>query len=217
MSHPEPTKPDLFASPVRGGDSLGSNRRTDSFRFTGVVPLERTIDHLGPMAPTVETVVQTLEVIAGTDTTDGIKLDTRQPDGVEAGSYAAAAADDPEGLSIAFLDEGFGWEFSDSVVDETVRETQAGFEACGVSVDHISIPRHRQSMAIWGAIATQGGARLLQEGSVGTNQKGWSWPQLARVRDSFQEARPRDLPPTVIRSLLAAAFLKSDGRMGVSD
>ena len=178
--------------------------------YTGVVPLERTIDHLGPMAPTVEAVAQTLEVIAGEDTTNGIKLDTRQPDGIQADSYVAATTEDPDGLSVAFLEEGFGWDFSDPTVDETVRDTESVFEECGVDVDHVSIPRHRQSMAIWGAIATQGGARLLKEGSVGTNQKGWSWPQLARVMDSFRRSRPRDLPPTVKRSLLAAAYLQAE-------
>lgn len=178
--------------------------------YTGIVPLERTIDHVGPMATSVRKVAEILEVLAGEDTTDGVRLDERQPAGIAADDYTDATDRDPSGLSIAYLDEGFGWEFSDPVVDETVRDTDAVFERAGVETDHVSLPVHRRSMAIWGAIATQGGARLFHEGSVGTNHKGWSWPQLARVMDSFQEARARDLPPTVKRSLLAAAYLDEE-------
>jgi amidase len=178
--------------------------------YTGIVPLERTIDHVGPMATSVQTVAEALEVLAGEDTTDGVRLDERQPSGVSADAYTDAIGRDPSDLSVAYVDEGFGWEFSDPVVDETVRETEAVFEASGVNTDQVSLPLHRRSMAIWGAIATQGGARLLHEGSVGTNHKGWSWPQLARVMDSFKDARARDLPATVKRSLLAAAYLDEE-------
>ncbi|MFB6093141.1 MAG: amidase [Haloquadratum sp.] len=178
--------------------------------YTGVVPLERSLDHVGPMATSVEAVARTLEVLAGEDVADGIRLDDRQPTGVAADDYVAATGEDPAGLSVAFLQEGFGWEFSEPAVDEAVRATEDAFESRGVDVDRVSVPRHRQSIAIWGAIATQGGARLLAEGSVGTNHEGWSWPQLARVMDSFRDARARDLPPTVKRTLLAAAYLDEE-------
>lgn len=178
--------------------------------YTGVVPLERTIDHVGPMGTSVEVVARTLEAIAGEDTTDGVRLDERQPTGVESGDYTAAASESADSLSVAVLEEGFGWEFSEPAVDEAVRAATDVFEDNGVTVDSVSVPRHRQSMAAWGAIATQGGSRLLQEGSVGTNHDGWSWPQLARIMDSFRQSRTRDLPPTVKRSLLAAAYLQSE-------
>lgn len=175
--------------------------------YTGVVPMERSIDHVGPMAPSVDLVATTLAAIAGEDTAEGIRLDDRQPTGVTADDYAAATDRSPAGLSVAVLDEGFGWEFSESVVDEAVRAATDVFADLGVTVETTSVPRHRESMAAWAGIATQGGARLLAEGSVGTNHAGWPWPGLARAMDSFRDARARDLPPTVKRSLLAAAFL----------
>jgi amidase len=178
--------------------------------YTGVVPLERSIDHVGPMGTSVDIVAKTLEVIAGEDTAQGVRLDERQPTGVGADDYVGATAESAGGLSVGVLDEGFGWEFSEAAVDEAVRSATDVFEDAGVTVDSVSVPRHRQSMAAWGAIATQGGARLLREGSVGTNHDGWSWPQLARSMDSFRRARARDLPPTVKRSLFAAAFLESE-------
>ncbi|MFB6269192.1 MAG: amidase family protein, partial [Halobacterium sp.] len=158
----------------------------------------------------VDVVAETLSVLAGEDTADGIRLDERQPEGVGADDYASATDDDAAGLSVGVLEEGFGWEFSEAAVDEAVRDAADVFADLDVSVESVSVPRHRDGMAAWGGIATQGGARLLSEGSVGTNHEGWSWPQLARVMTSFREARARDLPPTVKRSLLAAAFLDAE-------
>lgn len=177
---------------------------------TGALPLEPTIDHIGPMAPTVDLVARSLEAIAGIDRVDGIQLDQRQPADLEPESYTAAVGSSVEDLSIGVLEEGFGWEASDPVVDETVRAAVSQFEELGVTAESVSVPVHRQGMSAWAAIASQGGARMLEEGGVGTTHQGWSWTRLARELDTRLESRADDLPPTVKRSWIAAAFLDAE-------
>ncbi|UHQ95062.1 amidase [Haloterrigena alkaliphila] len=175
--------------------------------YTGTLPLEVSLDHIGPMAPTVDLVATALDAIAGVDVVDGIQLDQRQPRSLETDSYADSVDDNIESLSIAVLEEGFGWEFSESEVDDAVRDTAATFEDLGVSCETVSVPIHRRGVSAWAAIASQGGRRLLREGGVGTNHTGWTWTRLARALKSALDARTDELPPTVKRSLLAGEFL----------
>jgi len=175
--------------------------------YTGVVGLERTIDHVGPMGPSVDVVARVLDAIAGEDVREGVRLDERQPRGIGGDDYAAAVGADVDGLSVGVLEEGFGWTFSEDAVDETVREAARSLERRGVTVESASAPIHERTLSIWPGIATQGGAHCLLGGGTGTNHRGWAWPRLARVLDSFRTARANDLPPTVVRSLLVAAHL----------
>jgi len=178
--------------------------------YTGVVPFEQTIDHVGPMARDVETVARVLDAIAGRDVADGVPLDARQPADLEPDDYVGALGTDVSGRSIGLLREGFEWPALDPAVDETVRAALGEFESLGVEVEETSVPRHANAVSAWGPIATQGGARLLRDGGAAVSQDGWTWPRLARVLDSFRRARADDLPPSVKRTLLAAAFLDAE-------
>ena len=98
-----------------GGDQGGSIRIPASFcgiygmkpthglvPYTGVMPIELTIDHTGPMTATVADNALLLEVLAGPD-----GLDPRQQ-GVAADDYTAALGRGAAGLRIALVPEGFG-------------------------------------------------------------------------------------------------------------
>jgi Asp-tRNA(Asn)/Glu-tRNA(Gln) amidotransferase A subunit family amidase len=70
--------------------------------YTGIMPIELTSDHTGPMTATVEDNALLLEVLAG-------------PDGLDPREYGAAAKPCSEalgggaaGLKIAVVEEGFG-------------------------------------------------------------------------------------------------------------
>jgi amidase len=56
--------------------------------YTGIFPIDHSLDHTGPMAESVTDVVTALEVLAGPD-----GLDPRQPAGLEAGTYTDALID----------------------------------------------------------------------------------------------------------------------------
>ncbi|RQH02614.1 amidase [Natrarchaeobius oligotrophus] len=175
---------------------------------TGVLPLELSLDHVGPMAPSVERVARLLESIAGLDAVDGIPLDQRQSPSIGADSYVDAIGSDVDGLSIAVLEEGFGWESSEPAVDDAVRDAAATFEEFGVDCESVSVPLHRDGVSAWAAIATQGMSRLLDDGGVGTNHTGWAWTRLARRLQSVLESRTDELPPAMKRTRIVAAFLE---------
>lgn len=152
---------------------VGMKPTTGLVPYTGVVPIDRGYDHVGPQTRTVETNAKTLEAIAGEDVQDGLRMDPRQPRGVEADEYADAIDDGVEDFSLGVLEEGFGWEYSDEEVDETVREAVGTLEDLGASAETVSVDLHRLTVPVWTAAAVQGGINLLEGETVGTSFKGW--------------------------------------------
>src|ERR671933_2027119 len=138
--------------------------------YTGVFPIELTLDHTGPMAANVTDIALTLEAIAGED-----GLDPRQPRGVQGRRYSEALTSNADGIRIGMLAEGFGWpELSEEDVDETVRDAVRilGDEGAEIT-DDISIPLHRSGLSLWNIIGGEGAAMLMHQGnSMGTNWLG---------------------------------------------
>src|SRR3984885_2714602 len=98
-----------------GGDQGGSIRMPASYcgivgmkptwglvPYTGIMPIELTLDHTGPMTASVADNAQLLEVLAGPD-----GLDPRQY-GAVAKSYREALGKGAGGLRTAVVEEGFG-------------------------------------------------------------------------------------------------------------
>ncbi|HEY8342323.1 MAG TPA: amidase, partial [Calditerricola sp.] len=173
-----------------GGDQGGSIRIPSSWcgvyglkpsyglvPYTGVFPIEQTLDHVGPIARTVADVALLLEVIAGPD-----GLDPRQT-GLPAKPYSQLLNGDIRGMRIGIVREGFGWDgLSEPDVDERVRAAAASFEKCGAVVEEISIPMHRDGVHIWNVIGTEGALELMIRGySQGSNWKGYYQTSLLDV------------------------------------
>ncbi|MGQ4556404.1 amidase [Halobellus sp. GM3] len=206
-----------------GGDQAGSIRIPSSWcgvvglkpthglvPYTGILPLDMSLDHAGPIATSVADVATTLEAIAGEDVYEGLKMDPRQPRGVESEPYADALGESVDGLSVGVLAEGFGWEFSDPAVDECVRDAIDVLAAEGAETEQTSMALHRASIAIWEALGLQGGSRMFKEAGTGSNHNGWQWEGLVDVLGKVTEARPDDLPPSIKRVLLAGAYLDEE-------
>ncbi len=136
--------------------------------YTGVFPIELTLDHTGPIAATSADVALLLEVIAGED-----GLDPRQK-GVKPEAYTSVLSNDTEGIRIGIVSEGFGWpQLSEQDVDELVRAAAQRFSELGSQVGTLSIPMHRDGKHIWNAIKVEGSAMLMVRGNgMGTNWKG---------------------------------------------
>lgn len=139
--------------------------------YTGVFPIELTLDHTGPIAATTADVALLLEVIAGED-----GLDPRQK-GVKPEAYTSTLRTDTEGIRIGMVSEGFGWpghpELSEQDVDELVQAAAQRFSELGSQVGMLSIPMHRDGKHIWNAIKVEGSAMLMVRGNgMGTNWKG---------------------------------------------
>ncbi|MBB4662020.1 amidase [Conexibacter arvalis] len=171
--------------------------------YTGVFPVEVTLDHVGPMARTVAACAQALDALAGAD-----GLDPRQA-GVEPAAPAAARLrDGVAGLRVGVLAEGFGCPGAEPEVERAVRDAIARLERDGARVEPVSVPAHRDGMALWNAICLQGATAMLLDGeAVGTNSRGHHWTELG---DFYREARRRraaQLPDTLKVTLLAGTLL----------
>jgi amidase len=179
--------------------------------YTGVFPIELTLDHTGPMAATVADVALYLEVLAGAD-----GLDPRQPSVVPTEPYSAGLDGDLAGMRVGIVAEGFGWEgASEPAVDEAVREAARRLEKAGAAVTDVSVPMHRQAMPVWMAIGIEGTNELMVKGNaMGTSWKGHYTTSLLDAYGRGRRARVNDLADTVKLVMLLGEHLRraSGGR-----
>jgi amidase len=165
-----------------GGDQGGSIRIPASFcgiygmkptwglvPYTGIMPIELTLDHTGPMTATVADNALLLEVLAGPD-----GLDPRQSAAAVAKPYREALGRGAAGLRIAVVEEGFGHSQSLPQVDAIVHDAAQRFTGLGATVDKVSIPMHRQGSPIWLAVAAEGATMQMMLG----NGFGFNWQGL---------------------------------------
>ncbi len=111
--------------------------------YTGAFPIERTIDHLGPMTRTVADAALMLSVLAGPD-----GLDSRQTGRTRAVDYVDGHAEPATtGLRVGVVTEGFGTAVSDPAVDAAVRAAIEQLRSAGMTVEEVSIPWHTDAMA----------------------------------------------------------------------
>ena len=163
-----------------GGDQGGSIRIPSSYSgcygmkpthglvpYTGVMPIETTIDHTGPMTQNVRDNAAMLQAIAGAD-----GLDPRQYD-PQVDDYVGAIGRGAGGMRIGVVKEGFGHSASEADVDARVRAGAELLRRLGASVDEISIPAHLNGPAIWTPIALEGLTNQMMHGNgMGTGWKG---------------------------------------------
>lgn len=199
-----------------GGDQGGSIRLPASWSgcygikgthglvpYTGIFPIEITLDHVGPMARTAEDCARMLEVIAGPD-----GLDPRQYD-VRTAKYTQALSDNLSGLRIGILREGFGIaDVSESDVDSAVRDAVRILEKAGASVSEVSVPMHSDGLALWSAVAFEGATELMVRGDAyGTNWRGHYSTQLMDFYGRARRARGHDFSDTVKATVLAGHYM----------
>ncbi|XP_078596379.1 urethanase-like isoform X5 [Branchiostoma floridae x Branchiostoma japonicum] len=96
--------------------------------YTGCVPVDITLDHVGPMARTVDDVALMLEVIAGYDN----GLDPRQPANLTVPEYTKQLTGDLGGIRVGLLKEGFGTSHIYNVINEGCLETMIKGNGLGV-------------------------------------------------------------------------------------
>ena len=172
--------------------------------YTGVFPIELTLDHVGPIARSATDAALLLEAIAGPD-----GLDPRQTVGLPPTAYSQTLTGDVRGLRIGIVVEGFGWgTLSEADVDEAVRDAAHAFERLGCSVIDVSVPWHRDGPHVWNAIALEGATALMVAGnSMGTNWKGHYTTSLLDAYARGRLTRGRDLSETVKLTVLAGQYM----------
>src|ERR1700722_12088654 len=196
-----------------GGDQGGSIRMPASFcgiygmkathglvPYTGVMPIESTIDHTGPMTATVADNALLLEVLAGED-----GLDPRQY-APKVATYTEALGRGVAGLKIGIVREGFGWPNSEPDVDTKVKAAGALLAKLGASVEEIDIPMHRIGKDIWAPIALEGlQAQMMLGNGMGFNWKGLYTVSLLDAHANWRQTAD-DLSDSLKISMMVGQF-----------
>lgn len=139
--------------------------------YTGVLSLDASIDHTGPMAQNVPDCARLLEAIAGADGWDdrqpafgleaGVSPKTLFVEAVEA-ARARPSGEALAGLTVGVLKEGFEVPHGDAGVYESVRAAAAKFGALGARVVPVSVPAHATAALVWtAALPIAGGRQAL--------------------------------------------------------
>jgi amidase len=199
-----------------GGDQGGSIRIPSAYcgiygmkptyglvPYTGIMPIELTLDHTGPMTATVSDNALLLEVIAGAD-----GLDPRQY-APRTAPYPEALGQGVQGLRIGIVTEGFEHPNSEQDVDAKVRSAAAIFGKLGANVTEVSVPMHGLGPAIWTPIALEGATELMMKGNgLGTNWRGLFVTSLLDAHSAWRH-RADELSDTLkISMFLGHYFVK---------
>ena len=164
--------------------------------FSGGVPIEASIEYIGPLTDNVADNALYLEVMAGRGE----------------GDYTGALGKEPAGLKIAVVREGFGWPSSAAAVDQCVKSAASHFASLGATVEEVSIPEHLTGPAIWGAVVTDGFWQTVKLNGVGFNHDDIYSPALYRAMQNWT-ARAGDAPINAqVIWLLARHMEKYGGR-----
>ncbi|WP_407521312.1 amidase [Methylobacterium oryzisoli] len=164
--------------------------------YTGIMPIETTIDHTGPITATVADNALLLEVLAGAD-----GLDPRQY-APQVSRYTEAVGQGASGLRIGLLREGFAAPIMQEAVADAVRAAAARFEGLGARVEEVSLPEYPLAAAIWQPIALEGLTQQMMLGNgMGFNWKGAYDVALLDAHSAWR-GRADDLSETLKISML---------------
>lgn len=169
--------------------------------YTGIMPLEWTLDHAGPMASTVADTALLLSVLAGSDGFDDRQREHPLEDyanGIDAGL---------QGLRIGVVLEGFGWADSEPENDRVVRESAARFRQLGATIEDVAVPAHRIARSIFTPTLVEGFLNtILAHDGAGISHSG---VYDGAVTDAFARWRSSaaEFAPTVKVLALASNYI----------
>jgi amidase len=199
-----------------GGDQGGSIRIPAAFSgiygmkgthglvpYTGIMPIEITLDHTGPMTRNVHDNALLLEVIAGSD-----GLDPRQY-APKTTAYTKVLDKGVAGMRIGVVKEGFGHANSEPDVDAKVRAGAEHFRKLGAVVEDVSVPMHALGTAIWLPIAAEGATEFMMKGNaMGTNWRGLYTTTLLDAHSAWKHRADELSDSLKITMLLGQYFTK---------
>ncbi|XP_071853897.1 amidase-like isoform X2 [Apostichopus japonicus] len=176
--------------------------------YTGAMSIEPCLDHLGPMARTVNDCALFLEVLAGYD--DG--MDPRQPPNIVVPEYTKELqVDNLNGMKIGLLKEGFGLPQADPRVDQMEKDTVTKLTEAGATVEEMSIPIHAKGPSIWNCFGVEGAFNtMIQQQSTGIGYKGFYPTSMTSFQGRSMKTSVNDLSHTMKMTLLFGEYLKEN-------
>lgn len=174
--------------------------------YTGIIGMDPVIDHVGPMTATVADNALLLEVLAGAD-----GMDPRQYH-PHVKNYSQALGQTARGLKIAVVEEGFGYPYGASAVDEKVKDAAALFTKLGATVQEVSIPLHRLALSLWSSIASEGSVALMMNANGAPAGTGGLYiPSLLEAHAAWRQ-HADELPDTVKLGMLLGGYFQKHYR-----
>jgi amidase len=169
--------------------------------YTGVMSIDPSLDHVGPMARNVSDVALALEVIAGKDPADFRQQDVRvQP-------YCEALGKDVNGLRLGILKEGFSHPGGQEDVNAAVRNAASQLQRLGAQVEEVSIPEHRDAWQFLWPIVLEGMSALARGNLQGRHHAGRYDARLADYVGTARLKQPVTKALTVKFMIAAGEYL----------
>ena len=126
--------------------------------YTGIMPSEIYVDHVGPITRGVADNALLLEAIAGPD-----DYDPRQRN-VRTHRYSELTGGGVSGMKIALLKEGFEQAGAEQDVNIKVKGAAALLQGLGAEIETVSLPMHNLGSIIWTPIGTEGMTQTMMWG-----------------------------------------------------
>jgi len=199
-----------------GGDQGGSIRMPSSYSgtvgmkpthglvpYTGILAIEPTVDHAGPITATVADNARYLEVLAGSDGLDGRQVAPRTE------RYSEALGLALDGLRIGVLREGFGLDSSEPDVDAKVRAAADLLARLGAKLSETSVPLHSQAPALLYPVWMSGIDTVFRSDGFGNGREDLFVPSFLDRHRAWRE-RVDELPETVKMNLLLFEHIRRD-------
>lgn len=174
--------------------------------YTGIVGIDQTFDHVGPLGRQTADLARLLQVVAGPDPEDPRQRHPHPP--ADYFRAVETAPDDLTRVRVGLVPEGF--DPAGGTTDEVAHAVRAAvdrMEKLGATVEEVSVPGHLKAggIAFWGFV--EGMTALLAGGGNGYHWPGRYWPGLAAaVADGFQ-TRAHTLPMQVKAALMLGAHV----------
>lgn len=141
--------------------------------YTGIMPIEPTLDHCGPITKNVRDNALMLEVLAGLD-----GLDHRQTFLPKSFDYTSTLEAGLKNVKIGVVKEGFN--HCEKSVDNKVWQAVEKLRSLGAIVEEVSIPWHSKGASLITPILAQGMTQVMLQGNgFGYGFRGQYMPSLS--------------------------------------
>jgi amidase len=176
--------------------------------YTGIVGIDQTFDHVGPLARSVADISLALEAVAGRDASDP-RQPERSPELYSA--TVANASDGLDGFRVGVLAEGMqSAAEADPPTESAAREAIERLASLGAEVIEVSVPDHLTNVGLAYALMTEGLAATLNSFGNGYHWKGRYSTDLALQLGNGLRERGHDLPATVKLAVVVGNYLRGE-------
>jgi amidase len=174
--------------------------------YAGIIGIDQSYDHVGPLARRAEDLAVALEAVAGSDESDPRQTGVVKDQYVEA---VANAPDDLKGVTLGLLIEGFDTAVgTETSVAEATRTVIERMRELGAEVRDISVPEHLSAGGLAFVCFIEGTTATLSGFGNGYHWNGRYSEDLAIALGKGLKASGNELPPQLKLVLLLGNFLR---------